>query len=196
MGRGTWFSALCMALLWAWTVGSAQGELAWQSDDGDHSVNVELSTRFRVEGWDARSTNTDWFSALRTRIGLKYAWKERLRAFIQFQDARLHGLSDEASGAGALYRANSGDESRVHHDRIRQLWLEYQVTDDLSFRVGRQDIKLGMEVMYQRHFWFLLGAAVSSSHTVLALRRREVRATESGRRISAADFVDPARNQG
>jgi hypothetical protein len=143
--------SLTLGLILAGETAHAASPLVWES--GDHKVGLSLSTRFRLEGWDAHATDTDWFNALRTRVGLKYSWKEDFAAFVEFQDSRIHQLGSRSSGAGGLYWANSGRGDDVHHDRIRQLWVQFKPISDLSVRAGRQDIKLGTEVMYPEANW-------------------------------------------
>ncbi len=144
---------------WAADPSQASEGLSWKSDDGDHSVKLDLSTRFRVESWDVRSSETDSFTALRTRVSLKYGWKKRLTGFIQFQDARMHGLDSGQDGVPGLYFTNAGMSGTTHGSRIRQLWLDYELTDQLTIRAGRQDIKLGTEVMYPEANWKYLKIA-------------------------------------
>jgi hypothetical protein len=140
--------------------------LAWTSADGKHRLALNLSTRFRAEAWDAHATNTDWFTALRTRLGVRYDLVERLTAFGELQDARIHRLDDDSSGAGALYRTAAGGRGHTHGDRIRQLWLEMRPRAGLALRAGRQDIKLGTEVMYPEASWKYLKAARLSQRLV------------------------------
>jgi hypothetical protein len=132
----------------------AAGPLSFES--GDHRVEASLSTRARVEAWDAQGSQTDFFTALRSRVGLRYSFRERLSAFAEFQDARVNGLDDGASGVAALYRASAGGQSHAHGDRIRQLWLEARPRSGVALRLGRQDIKLGTEVRYAEETWTYL----------------------------------------
>jgi hypothetical protein len=125
--------------------------LGWES--GDHKVSLSLSSRFRVEVWDARAMDTDTFTAVRSRVGLKYSHKENFVAFAQFQDARINGMDSDTSGAGSLYRGAAGSKSSTSSQRIRQLWVQFKPTDALTLRAGRQDIKLGTEVMYPEGNW-------------------------------------------
>ena len=150
-----WTFACVTLLAFGWSVGSAHaaGNLSWKSDDGDHKVDVGLVTRFRAEYWDVRASDDDSFAAWRSRINLKYTWKDRMKAFIEFQDARINGMGSDSSGGAALYRASAGPGSKTSSQRLRQLWLDFDVTESLSFRAGRQDIKLGTEVMYPEGNW-------------------------------------------
>jgi hypothetical protein len=144
-----------------------------QTADGVHTVKLSLSTRFRIEGWDAHAPEMDWFTAFRSRAGLQYTWKDLFTAYVEFQDARVNGISCLAgdpndpcrhptSGAGDLYRRNSGDSSHASSQRIRQLWLELQPVENAKLRLGRQDIKLGTEVMYPEGNWkYLKGARLA-----------------------------------
>ncbi len=140
------------------------GKLQWES--GDHKVELDLITRFRVEWWDERASSTEDFTALRTRVGLRYHWRDRITAYGQFQDVRLNGLDSNSSGAERLYWLNSGMNSHASSDRMRQFWLQYAPTEDLWARVGRQDIKLGTEVMYSEANWKYLKVARASQRLV------------------------------
>jgi hypothetical protein len=140
--------------------------LTFQTSDGEHSLKLSLESRFRQEWWDARASDTESFSALRTRVSAKYVWKDVVEAFIQAQDARIHGMESELSGAGGLYYRFADMRSKTHGTRIRQLWVQVEPVEDLKFRVGRQDIKLGTEVMYAEPNWKYLKVARGSQRLV------------------------------
>ena len=165
MRRGWVIAGVCLLALGV-SPSFASAGLAWQSDDGDHHITLDLETRFRVEVWDARATDADSFTALRSRARLGYAWRDRVRARVEFQDARINGLGSDSSGAAELYRAAAGEDSQTHGVRIRQLWLEYKPSSKLSLRAGRQDIKLGTEVMYPEANWNYLKLARVSQRLV------------------------------
>jgi hypothetical protein len=156
--------ASCLGALLAPSDTRGDAPLAWES--GDHKVSLSLSSRFRVEVWDARATDTDIFTAFRSRVGLKYSYKKSFVTFAEFQDARINGLDSDTSGAGALYRAAAGGKSRTSGDRIRQLWIQFKPTSALTLRAGRQDIKLGTEVMYPEGNWKYLKIARLSQRVV------------------------------
>ena len=120
---------------------------------GEHEVDLSLTTRLRAELWRARSENTDTFYAARTRVGLKYSYGSLLSFFGEFQDARIYNLSSKMSGAGALYRTFANGRNHTDSQRIRQLWLEVRPIEGLGIRIGRQDVKLGTEVLYPEANW-------------------------------------------
>jgi hypothetical protein len=74
-------------------------------------------------------------------------------AFGEFQDARVFRLDPGSSGAGALYRRATDGKHKTHSDRMRQLWIELKALDGLALRLGRQDLKLGTEVVYPEANW-------------------------------------------
>lgn len=125
-----------------------------------------LASRARFEVWDAHAPDTSSFTALRTRVGLEYGWGERLRAQLELQDARIHGLDGDSSGAAELYRIHAGDRSRTHGDRVRQLWIELRSAGGPALRLGRQDIKLGTEVSYPEPAWSYLKVQRASQRLV------------------------------
>ena len=120
---------------------------------GEHKLDLFLTTRLRTEFWRARTDSTDTFYAARSRVGLQYSYGSLLTLFGEFQDARIYSLSPHTSGAGANYRAFSDDESHADSQAVRQLWLEVKPVQGLGIRIGRQDIKLGTEVMYPEANW-------------------------------------------
>jgi hypothetical protein len=167
--RASLAAAVAVVLGWvlAWTgalpFAQAAGPLSIESSDGEHTLALGLSTRLRAEGWDSRANNTDWFTAVRTRVGLRYAFKQSFVGFAEFQDARIHGLDPDATGgAGGLYFVHNGREEENHGDRIRQLFIEVRPIEPLRVRAGRQDIKGGLEVKYPEANWkYLKGARLS-----------------------------------
>jgi hypothetical protein len=144
----------------------ADDPLTFKTDDGEHSVKFSLESRFRQEWWDAHASSTENFSAFRSRASGKYVWKDVVEAFIQFQDARLNGLDSNGSGAGGLYYTWAGMSSKTSSQRIRQVWLQFEPVEDLKLRAGRQDIKLGTEVMYPEGNWKYLKVARGSQRLV------------------------------
>ena len=120
---------------------------------GEHRVDLSLSTRLRAEYWRARTSKSDIFYAARTRVGLKYSYGSLLTLFGEFQDARLYSLSPNSSGIAGVYWTFSRGESDTDSQRIRQLWLDVRPIEGLGIRIGRQDIKLGTEVMYPEANW-------------------------------------------
>ena len=93
----------------------------WQS--GDHRLDLGADFRYRAEFWNAwNGAKAEWstFSGLRTRVRAKYAFRDLVSVFGEFQDARIHGLSHKSSGAGALYRrfSSGGDADLITSIRI------------------------------------------------------------------------------
>lgn len=130
-----------------------QPSLFWRR--GDQRLDLMINTRFRIEWWDAHQGHTDDFHALRTRVAAKYAYKSLLTLFAEFQDARIYNLSQNTSGAGALYQrfSESGDSDHTDGQDLRQAWLELSPIEGLSIRGGRTDIKLGTQAMYPEPNW-------------------------------------------
>ncbi len=120
---------------------------------GEHSLDLSLVTRLRVESWRARAPSTETFYAARTRVGLEYSYGDLLTLFGEFQDARIYNLASDSSGAGALYRAFSDGRNHTDNQSVRQLWLDVKPIEGLGIRIGRQDIELGTEVMYPEANW-------------------------------------------
>lgn len=134
---------------------------------GGHGLDLHLASRFRTEMWKANvETERDWFTAFRTRLGVRYTWREHVRGFAELQDVRIHGLDRDTSGAAALYRTHSGADSKVASDRVRQLWLELRPLPELGLRAGRQDILLGTQVLYPEADWTYLKKARISQRLV------------------------------
>ncbi len=163
-GRGA-AALLAVTFLLFWGAGPIRADAEQQQSDGchvtpsigcsfgDHKVDLSLTTRLRIEFWDAHADDTDTFYAARSRVGLKYSYGSLLTLFGEFQDARIYSLSPTSSGAGGLYRDFADGRSRTHSDRLRQLWLEVKPIEGLGVRIGRQDIKLGTQAMYPEPNW-------------------------------------------
>lgn len=135
----------------------AMPRLYWK--EGDQRVDVGLSTRARSEGWAAFTSNTDWYSGVRSRLRMQYSWLDRILAVGELQDVRLNGMNANGTGALAVYRnANDGDEEAVGDD-LRTLFVEGRPTEKSFLRGGRQDVKLGQEVLYPEPNWRYLKTA-------------------------------------
>ncbi len=136
----------------------------WRS--GDHRVDLGATVRVRSEAWDAHGKDLDWFTGTRTRVRAAYAYGESFRVFTELQDVRLHGMDRDASGAAALYRASSGDDAHAHGTDLRQAYLELRPLEGSVARLGRQDLKLGTEVLYAEPDWRYLKLARASQRLV------------------------------
>jgi len=135
----------------------ATPSLFWQ--DGKHRVDLGLNVRERAEAWSAFTDETTWYNGLRTRVALKYSYADLVALYAQFQDVRLNGLEATGGGAEALYFNNSGQTNDTSDDSIRQLYLQLTPVPGSLLRAGRQDIKLGQEVLYTEPSWRYLKTA-------------------------------------
>jgi hypothetical protein len=134
--------------------------LYWKS--GPHRVDASFVARVRMEGWDSFSATNpdwDWFTGTRIRFSLKYDYAGKITAYLEGQDARLHGLDADLGPPARIYFLNGGLDSDAHGTDLRQAWLELRPAEGVSLRVGRQDIKLGSEVSYSEPNWKYLKAA-------------------------------------
>lgn len=129
----------------------AAPSLYWQ--DGKHRIDLGLNVRERVEGWSAYTDDTTWYSGTRSRVSLKYSYADLFALYGQFQDVRLNGLEPTGGGAEAVYFNNSGQTSDASDDSIRQLYFQITPVAGSVLRAGRQDIKLGQEVLYSEPNW-------------------------------------------
>jgi hypothetical protein len=126
-------------------------DLAWKR--GDHEFQIGASMRARAEYWNAFVTEEDVFGATKTRLRLRYAFRDQLFATVEGQYVQLLGMDSTASGAALVYRnANDGrhDAGQLH---LRQAHLEWRPIPELFLRAGRQDVKLGTEVSYTEPDW-------------------------------------------
>ena len=116
--------------------------VAWTH--GDHRLALSGEARYRYEAWKARVPDYDGIAGLRARVGLTYAWRDRIRVYAQGQTAAVLGMSSDASGAAGLYRSNSngGNESNVAAVKLRQAYIEARLASEFYARVGRQGINL------------------------------------------------------
>ena len=129
----------------------------WQR--GDHRLHAFVSTRVRSESWEAYTDDTSWYTGTRTRLRLRYGWRDEIFVVGELQDLRLHGMDDDGTGALATYRnANNGRNTAVGDD-VRTLYFEARPTPKSFLRGGRQDVKLGSEeVHYEEPNWRYLKA--------------------------------------
>lgn len=131
--------------------------LYWKS--GAHRIDLGATLRVRTEAWDAFADDTDWFTGTRTRLRLSYGWAGRLLVAGEFQDVQLHGMSADGSGADLNYRNANDAASHASGDALRTLLVEVRPTETSFVRVGRQDVKLGQEVLYPEANWRYLKTA-------------------------------------
>jgi len=135
---------------------------------GKHGFDLTLTARNRTEFWDAFVGQTDTFTALRSRIGMRYNYDEQVVLFGEFQDTRIWKLGPLASGAGALYQNFGGlsKPSKAKSSKFRQYWVEIRPIEGLALRGGRQDIKLGTQALYKEPNWKYLKVARLSQRLV------------------------------
>jgi hypothetical protein len=120
--------------------------LSWTS--GDHRLEIATALRLRSELWDAFADDADSYTALRSRLRVSYGWKNRLSLTAELQDVRLYSMNLDGTGALATYRnANGGGRSASGTD-LRWLFVEAKPTETSFLRIGRQEVKLGPEVLY------------------------------------------------
>ena len=133
----------------------------------DHAFDVRFNTRLRYEFWDARAPETEDFVASRSRLGLKYDWRNAFSLFGEGQFALVSGLSENASGAASLYRADTkgGMDDTNSAWKVTQLWLEAR-SETAQVRLGRQIINMGTLTTYPEADWKYLKRARLSQRLV------------------------------
>ena len=152
--------ALVLVLL---ATGGAQAEEAPE----DHAFDVRFNTRLRYEYWDARAPEAENFVASRSRLGLKYDWRNAFSLFGEGQFALVTGLSENANGAAAVYRADTkgGMDDTNSALKVTQLWLEAR-SETAQGRLGRQIINMGTLTTYPEADWKYLKRARLSQRLV------------------------------
>jgi hypothetical protein len=134
--------------------------LYWKS--GLQRIDLGFSGRLRTEGWDTPSATNpdwDWYTGVRLRLSLRYAYGDRFALFVEGQDASVHGVDSDSAPPVRNYFVNTGLDGRGHGTSLRQAWAEVRPADWLTLRAGRQDIKLGAEVSYAEPNWKYLKAS-------------------------------------
>jgi len=134
----------------------------WSS--GRHHVDLGLEHRYRLESWSAFTSRVDNFHAFRTRVHATYRYGDRLRLVAQGQHTALVGLGADASGVGAVYRANTegGTNSTADDFSLSQLFAEVKPLDGLWLRGGRELVRGGTYLSYPEPAWrFLKGRRLS-----------------------------------
>src|SRR5262245_32965990 len=97
--------------------------------------------------------NSDSFWGLRNRLKLTYTWREKLQLVGEVQDVRVGSMDSTGTGLLATYRNAAEGDYNAHGTDIHLLWAEFRFTPLASFRVGRQDLKVGPEVVYPEADW-------------------------------------------
>ena len=103
--------------------------------------------------------NSDSFWGLRNRAKLTYTWREQLQIVGEVQDVRVGSMDPNGTGALATYRNAAEGDYNAHGTDIHLLWAEFRFTPAFSFRVRRQDLKVGPEVSYPEADWRYLKTA-------------------------------------
>jgi NAD(P)H-dependent nitrite reductase small subunit len=135
----------------------ASPSVHWKS--GEHRVDLGASVRTRSEAWDAFGDDTDWYTGVRTRVRAQYGFRERFFVVGEFQDVRLLGMNRDGTGALALYRNANDAGADAGGDDLRALYVEGRFPERGFLRLGRQDVKLGHEVLYPEPNWRYLKTA-------------------------------------
>jgi nitrite reductase (NADH) large subunit len=135
----------------------ASPSLYWKS--GEHRIDVGASVRARGEGWEAFVNDSDWYWGVRTRVRMQYAFQEKWIIAGEFQDVQLLGMNPSGTGALALYRNANGGGNDAGGDDVRSLYAEARLPEWGFLRIGRQDVKLGQEVLYPEPNWRYLKTA-------------------------------------
>jgi hypothetical protein len=105
---------------------------------------VSLNLRYRFEQVDGNFDEPGKASTVRTALGYRTLWWKRLAAFVQFEDVRNIGFSNQHNNAGLGSLRNGATDRPVIADppitEINQAYLDWRPIDSLPFRAGRQDI--------------------------------------------------------
>jgi len=105
---------------------------------------ISLNLRYRYEEVDGAFDDPGKASTLRTTLGYRTGWWKRLAAFVEFEDVRNLGLSNQHNNAGAGSQWNGVTDRPVIADppltEVNQASLEWKPIDALPFRGGRQEI--------------------------------------------------------
>ena len=135
----------------------AEPSLYWTS--GESRIDLNVSSRYRLESWDAYAMDSDSFWGVRNRAKLTYTWREQLQIVGEVQDVRVGSMDPNGTGVLATYRNAAEGDYNAHGTDIHLLWAEFRFTPAFSFRVGRQDLKVGPEVSYPEADWRYLKTA-------------------------------------
>ena len=127
--------------------------VAWRW--GDHRVDLTADTRWRWENWKQRTDADSNMAGGRTRLGLRWTFRERVAALVEGQHAYVGGLTADSSGAAATYRSYTagGDSSTESAFHLRQLWAEARPVEGLRLQVGRQPLASGSQPAYPEPAW-------------------------------------------
>src|SRR5262245_11525320 len=129
----------------------AEPNLYWLS--GDNRIDLNVASRYRLESTDAYADDSDSFWGVRNRLKLTYTFREMLQIVGEVQDVRVGSMDSNGTGVLATYRNAADGHYNAQGTDIHLLWAELRFTPLSSFRVGRQDLKLGPEVLYPEADW-------------------------------------------
>jgi len=105
---------------------------------------ISLNLRYRYEEVDGKLDDPGKASTLRTTLGYRTGWWKRLAAFVEFEDVRNLGLSNEHNNLGAGSLWNGVTDRPVIADppltEVNQAYLDWKPIDALPIRGGRQEI--------------------------------------------------------
>jgi hypothetical protein len=147
-----------------WTAGALVGVLATGVVQAQEGTTITPSGEVRIRSESLRPVvdeTWDSFTLMRTRIGLAAAVNPNVRAFIQFQDARVFGGTPSTMHASA---------SALD---LHQGWVEFSGTPGgmgLSLRAGRQAIALGNERLVGPVGWSNTGRTFDAARVGLTGR--------------------------
>jgi hypothetical protein len=105
---------------------------------------ISLNLRYRYEEVDESSNERGKASTLRTVLGYRTGWWKRLAAFVELEDVRNLGFSNEHNNLGAGSLWNGVTDRPIIADppitEVNQGYLEWKPIDALPIRGGRQEI--------------------------------------------------------
>jgi hypothetical protein len=134
----------------------ATPRLGWKH--GEHHVDLRFESRYRLESWQAFTSDFDTIHGFRTRLAAQYRYGNRFRLVAQGQHTAVLSLGQNTSGIAANYRDNStnGRRSSVDGIALSQLFAEWTPADDSFVRVGREFVRAGTYVGYDESAWKFL----------------------------------------
>ncbi len=106
---------------------------------------ISLNLNYRYENVDLDNGDERGLaSTIRTALGYRTLWWQNLSAFVEFEDVRNIGMSNEHNNAGHGSLWNGVTDRPVIADppitEINQAYLEWKPIKTLPFRGGRQEI--------------------------------------------------------
>jgi hypothetical protein len=112
------------------------------------TVNAELRPRFEIrDGYKQLSDTSSlpaFFVSQRSRIGLGFA-KEKYSIYFSIQDVRVWGDEQNYTSTGV-----TGDNASID---LKEAWVEYFVSDHVSIKFGRQELKYADQRLIGARNW-------------------------------------------